>query len=152
MQTTGLTTLEEQVLEMLLYGNDEVFVVLRQQAKKVHVSSRKMTGVGFFTDFEVPLDMPRVEWHPTLKLGDVVGEADNVKHGVGFLLYVDGGTRSMLEGYTYEEPWPDEVCGLVLKYSKRTGSNVRSPRPSESGPSIVRILGVLWRSLCRSDR
>jgi len=27
----------------------------------------------------------------------------------------------MLEGYTYDEPWPDEVRGLVLTYSTKQG-------------------------------
>jgi hypothetical protein len=51
---TGLTTLEEQVLEMLLRGNDQVLDVLRQQVKDAQVSSREMTGVGFFTSLKFP--------------------------------------------------------------------------------------------------
>ena len=109
------------MLEVLLRGNDEVLSVLRQQAKQVQVSSRKMTGVGFYTEFVVPPDVPRVPGRPTFKIGDVNGTADNVKHGLGFLLYVRDGALSMLEGYTYDEPWPDEVRGLVLMYSAKHG-------------------------------
>ena len=118
---TNLTTLEDRVLEMLLRGVDEVLSVLRQQAKQARVSSRKMTGVGFYTEFVVPPEVPRVPGRPTFKLGDVNGTADNVKHGLGFLLYVTEGTLSMLEGYTYDDPWPDEVRGLVLTYSSKQG-------------------------------
>jgi len=120
------------VLEKLLRGDDEVLVVLRQQAKHAHVSSRKMTGVGFFTDFAVPTDGPSVKGHPTFKLGDVIGTADNVMHGLGFLLYITDGVLSTLEGYTYDEPWPDEVRGLVLAYS--TGQ-VRKLDFEAAGPS-----------------
>jgi hypothetical protein len=130
-QMTDLTTLEEH-LEMLLRGNDEVLDVLRQQAKHAQVSSREMTGVGFFTYFAVPAEMPRINGQPALKLGDVNGAADNVKHGLGFLLYITDGVLSMLEGYTYDEPWPDEVRGLVLAYS--TGQ-VRKLDFQASGPS-----------------
>ena len=118
---TNLTTLEDQVLEMLLRGEDAVLSVLRQQAKQLQVSSRKMTGVGFYTEFVVPSEVPRVPGRPTFKLGDVNGTADNVKHGLGFLLYVKDGALSMLEGYTYDEPWPDDVRGLVLTYSSKQG-------------------------------
>jgi hypothetical protein len=118
---TNLTTLEDRVLEMLLRGEDEVLSVLRQQAKQMQVSSRKMTGVGFYTEFVVPPEAPRVLGRPTLKLGDVNGTADNVKHGFGFLLYVADGALSMLEGYTYDDPWPDEVRGVVLTYSSKQG-------------------------------
>ncbi len=114
---TGLTTLEEQVLEMLLRGQDEVLDVLRQQVKDAQVSSREITGVGFFTNFEVPAEAPRVRARPKFELGDVNGMADNVKYGLGFLLFVNDGALSMLEGYTYDEPWPDEIRGLVLTYS-----------------------------------
>jgi hypothetical protein len=47
----------------------------------------------------------------------VNGTAANVRHGLGFLLFVIDGVISMLEGYTYDDPWPLEVEGLVLTYS-----------------------------------
>jgi len=121
---TNLTTLEEKVLEMLLRGESEVLAILRQQAKQAQVSSRQMTGVGFYTEFAVPSDVPRVPGRPTFKLGDVNGTVDNVNHGLGFLLYVKDGVLSMLEGYTYDEPWPDEIRGLVLTYSSKQGRNL----------------------------
>ena len=114
---TELTILEEQVLQKLLRGDDELLSVLRQQAQQVRVTLRKMTGVGFFTTLDVPAEAPRVKDRPKFQLGDVNGTADNVKDGLGFLLYVTDGALSMLEGYTYDEPWPDEVRGLVLTYS-----------------------------------
>jgi hypothetical protein len=117
----NLTTLEDRALEMLLRGEHETLSVLRQQAEQARVSSRKMTGVGFYTEFVVPPEVPRVPGHPTFKMGDVNGTADNVKHGLGFLLYVKEGTLSMLEGYTYDDPWPDEVRGLILTYSSKQG-------------------------------
>lgn len=112
-----LTILEEQVLQKLLRGDDELLSVLRQQAQQVRVTLRKMTGVGFFTTLEVRAEAPRVKDPPKFQLGDVNGTADNVKDGLGFLLYITDGALSMLEGYTYDEPWPDEVRGLVLTYS-----------------------------------
>jgi hypothetical protein len=133
---TGLTTLEEQVLEMLLRGNDQVLDVLRQQVKGAQVSSREMTGVGFFTSFEVPAEAPRVKARPKFELGDVNGTADNVNHGLGFLLFVNDGALKMLEGYTYDEPWPDEVRGLVLTYSK---GHVRKLDFRASRPSSGRV-------------
>ena len=38
-------------------------------------------------------------------------------HGAGFVLFIRGGRLSMLEGYTYDEPWPDQVRGFSLRYS-----------------------------------
>jgi hypothetical protein len=111
---TTLTPLEDQVIRMLLAGDDEALAVLRQQLDHAKVSSRRMTGVGFYTAFVVPPEATRVIDRPSFKLGDVNGTAANVKHGLGFLLYVTDGVLSMLEGYTYDEPWPNEFKGLVL--------------------------------------
>ena len=114
---SDLTILEKHVLEMLLREDDEILDVLRQQVEHAQVSSREMTGVGFFTHFALPAETVRVKGSPALKLGDVNGVANNLKHGLGFLLYVTDGVLSMLEGYTYDEAWPDEVRSLVLTYS-----------------------------------
>jgi hypothetical protein len=119
-----LTTLEQQVLEMLLRGQDEVLTTLRQQTQRMQVSSRKMTGVGFFTELLAPPDLARVPGCPTFKLGDVNGTADNLIHGLGFLVYVKEGALSVLEGYTYDEPWPDDIHGLVLTYASKDGRNL----------------------------
>lgn len=123
----SLTILEKQVLEALLSGHDEVLAILRQQAKQLGVVSREMTGAGFYTEFLVPPAAPRVPGDPTFKLGDVNGTADNVRHGLGFLLYVEGGVLSILEGYTYDEPWPEVVRGLVLRYASKEGRTLNLP-------------------------
>jgi hypothetical protein len=119
-----LTSLEDQVLRMLLAGDDEALSVLRKQAKQASVSSRKMTGVGFYTTFEIPPEAPRLTGRASFKFGDVNGRAANLKHGLGFLLYVADGALNALEGYTYDEPWPKEVQGLVLSYSEGQNRNL----------------------------
>jgi hypothetical protein len=113
--------LENQVLQMLLLGEEPVLELLRQQAEMGKVSSREMTGVGFFSNYEIPPEAPRIPGLPNLELGDVFGSAENVAHGFGFILFVRNGTLSWLEGFTYDEPWPDELRGTVLRYS--TGEN-----------------------------
>jgi hypothetical protein len=111
-----LTELESQVLHELLRGEVEELKILQHQLKLSKVQSRRMTGVGFFTDFSVPPEAPRLPDLQSFELGDVDGYASNVKHGVGFLLFVRAGQLNMLEGYTYDEPWPDEVNNLSLHY------------------------------------
>lgn len=112
-----LTPLEERVTRMLLAGDDDVLTILRRQLEKANVSSREMTGVGFYTNFAVASEVERVPTGPSFKLGDVNGVADNLQHGVGFLLYIKDGLLDMLEAYTYGEPWPQEVLGLKLTYA-----------------------------------
>jgi hypothetical protein len=114
---TSLTPLETQMTRILLDGDLPELAVLRSQLALASVSSRKMTGVGFYTDFALPKEFPRLEGCPSFKIGDVNGRATNVKHGLGFVLYVNDGALSQLEGYTYDEPWPEKIEGLQLEYT-----------------------------------
>ena len=118
-----MTPLEDQVMRMLLAGNDDVLAVLRQQIEQAQISSRKLTGAGFYTEFSIPSEIARLVGRQSFKLGDVNGTAANIKHGLGFLLYVNDGAIAMLEGYTYDDPWPDNVEGLMLTYSGGQNQN-----------------------------
>jgi hypothetical protein len=112
-----LTKLELHVMRMLLDGEDEVLANLRRQLDACKIVKREMTGVGFFTDFEIPADVPRAT-QKSFHLGDVNGTVEGAKHGVGFVLFIEAGTLKMLEGYTYDEPWPDSTESFELTYNK----------------------------------
>ncbi len=113
---TDLTRLEMEVMRMLLDGDDEVLSALRKQLARCNVKSRELTGVGFFTTF-IPAQsddvLSRVK---SFKIGDVFAEIEETKHGAGFLLYVENGKIDMLEGYTFDEPWPGEIGEFKLRY------------------------------------
>ena len=55
-----------------------------------------------------------------LKLGDVIAKIPGLEHGAGFLLYVDNGSITALEGYTFEEPWPVVIDKFTLTYTDPT--------------------------------
>ena len=101
-----LTPLEKAVLDLQLDEHGEPFDTIRQQLAHAIITSRRFTGVGFFTDFIVPENSPVRRDLPDLTLGDVEAELPGVHLGAGFLLFIRGGTVSMLEGYTYDDPWP----------------------------------------------
>jgi hypothetical protein len=46
---------------------------------------------------------------PDMHIGDVGAEFPALKHGAGFVLFVRGGVITMLEGYTYDEAWPERT-------------------------------------------
>jgi len=110
-----LTTFERKVMHALLDGEDDILSILREQLGATVVVKRKMTGVGFFTTFAVSDDVPRAD-DRSLKFGDVIASISGVAHGAGFLLYVEHGALHMLEGYTYDEPWPKEISAFELTY------------------------------------
>jgi hypothetical protein len=112
----NLTALEQTVIQALLDGDDDILTVLREQLKATLVAKREMTGMGFYTTFEVSADVPRAG-NQSFKFSDVMASLPGLKHGAGFLLYVKLGVLQMLEGYSYDEPWPQETSEFKLSYT-----------------------------------
>lgn len=111
----GLSDLEREVLEMLLSGDHPALEVLRQQLAHARLASRENTGVGFYCDFDISETTPTVS--RDFQLGDVHAEIQGLQHGAGFVLFVSNGRLKTLEGYTYDEPWPETVEAYSLRYS-----------------------------------
>jgi hypothetical protein len=114
----SLNEFEQQVLDKLLAGEHPVLVTLRAQAERAQVRRREYTGVGFFCDFDVPSDARALPTSGDFHLGDVNASLDGLNHGAGFVLFVRNGRLATLEGYTYEEPWPQQVRNLELTYQR----------------------------------
>jgi hypothetical protein len=110
-----LNELERAVLTKLLEGEHPLLAQLREQLPHCRVSHRELTGHGFFAYLNVG-DAPGAD-DVKLRFGDVVAEIDGMLHGAGFLLFVDQGLLTMLEGYGYDDPWPSGIMGFTLKYT-----------------------------------
>lgn len=112
-----LNELEKSVLDKLLAGDDPALSCLRAQRQQMHVAKREYSGVGFFTEFEHPPDVLRLPISKSIRFGDVFADIDGLEHGAGFLLFIDDGLISMLEGYTNSnEPWPEVLGAFALRY------------------------------------
>ena len=103
-----LAPIEQQALALLLDRDDEGFQVLRQQAEVASVVSREFSGVGFFTELSVPPDAPHLPDGTSIDpITGVGADIAGLQHGAGFVLFLAEGRLEMLEGFTYDEPWPD---------------------------------------------
>jgi hypothetical protein len=93
---------------------------------------RKETGVGFFCDFEVEAGAPTLggDFH----IGDVHGELSDLADGAGFVLFIRSGRLSMFEGFTCDEPWPQQVRHFRLSYDREP----RELQLPEVPPEITR--------------
>ncbi len=95
----------------MLAGDHPVLAALRGQRSLVTVTGRELTGVGFFTTLRVPLaPLGR------LVIGDIDAKMRGLQYGAGFVLFVENGVLKTLEGFSYEEPWPDVIAELALAY------------------------------------
>jgi hypothetical protein len=112
-----LEPLEIAVIQKLLDAEHPALVSLRQQVPRLSVSSRERTGVGFFTEFAVTGNAAPALLTPRIRFGDVEAMIPGLEHGAGFVLYIDDGLLHRLEGYTYDERWPEQVETFTLRYS-----------------------------------
>ncbi len=111
-----LLPIEKAVLEKLLEGTHPLLVSLRLQLEHCIVATRELTGCGFYTTLTVLDDTPRIDGL-NVQFGDVVAEIAGLKNGAGFLLYLKDGLLDMLEGYSFDEPWPEAVDAFNLRYN-----------------------------------
>lgn len=114
-----MNKLEVEVLRFLLTGDNPFLEGLRLQIDELVVQKRELSGSGFFTSF---INKSKVnsktidEFKKELKFGDVHAEIDGLQFGAGFLLYVESGKITMLEGYSYDEPWPEKCDKFSLSF------------------------------------
>lgn len=121
---TGQEQLELAVLQsMARRARPENAAALKSQIVSAKVVSRDFTGVGFFTNYEVPEDTvpfppSRFEGiaHITLEdWGLYAGARFRSGSIATFILAIGGGRLSHLEGLMLEsEQWPDDVSSFEV--------------------------------------
>jgi hypothetical protein len=115
-----LTNLEQAVLEMMLAGDNPQLRILREQFSNASVLKREFTGSGFFTDLKIPAAVPRLQCKQRVTITDVSAEIPSLKHDAGFVLFIDEGRMTCLEGFCYDEVWPDSTADFALSYLKES--------------------------------
>jgi hypothetical protein len=126
----GLSELEQAVLDKLLSGDHPTLAALRLQADRARLVERELTGHGFFCDFEVEPEAPRVDGD--FHIADVWADLSNLAYGAAFVLFIRSGRLEFLEGATFGEPWPEEVHDFKLHYD-REPRNLKLPDVPSSG-------------------
>jgi hypothetical protein len=106
--------IERQVMQLLLAGDHPTLDVLRQQFAHCLVAEREFTGMGFFTTFEVPSGIPKIESRVRIFIGDVCAEVDDLGYGCGFTLFVDDGVIETLECHL----WGDDAFPSNPRYNR----------------------------------
>jgi hypothetical protein len=129
--------LEHDVLHMLLSGGDPILSIIRRQLDNAVPIRTELSGMGFFTYFEVSERAPRIPGSPSFSFGDVIGEIEGLERGVGFHLFIDKGVMTMLEGYTYDEPWPHKVGNFELKYISGNARDLSALKEAPEWPCLT---------------
>lgn len=114
--TSEAIQFERELMTMLLAGDHPLLNTLREQYAMSTVNRREFTGVGFYTTFQVPENAPRLPDRKSFHFGDVAADFPTLQYGAGFVVHIRDGALELLEGYTYDEPWPDQVNDFTLRY------------------------------------
>jgi hypothetical protein len=108
---------ERAVLAKLLDGEHPILAALRSQLSTLVVGAREASGVGCFTHFAPGPETRAVpSLPPRFVISDVEAAMEGLARGAGFLVFVENGLLTMLEGFSYDEPWPATITGLSLWY------------------------------------
>lgn len=115
MKSDKTTELVDSVMEALLDGDHPYLEIFRKQYRVAETTIQK-TPSGIFADFDVPEDTEAVPIEEDLRFGDVEVTMEGLSHGLGFVLFVENGKLSELEGYTYEEEFPETISEINVEY------------------------------------
>jgi hypothetical protein len=96
------TPLESAVLSATCEMHPEDQVALKAQLSTATLSSRQNSGHGFYTRFSVDHGSSTPVKGPQLKNGPMA-RIDGLKHGMGFILWLEKGYANCLEGFGYGE-------------------------------------------------
>ena len=109
-----LSNLELTVMVFILAEEANEFLELSYQVKNLKLQSREYTDTGFVINLRLPEPKYLCRNCPeSMRLGqEVVAYLGSAKVLAGFVLYVDSGEITGLEGFTYGEVWPEDADKL----------------------------------------
>jgi hypothetical protein len=95
-----LWPIERAVLEAAAHDYPALADVLRVQIAHARVTNFENTGAGFFSTVTVARETPLLPNQSPIDAA--TASVASISHGMGFLLFVENGYLSTIEGYTYD--------------------------------------------------
>jgi predicted lipoprotein len=95
----GFWPIERAALEAAAHDYQASADRLGQQIAAAQVIDFKNTGNGFFSTVRVSPEAPRLT--DKSPLDAATGSVGSIEHGMGFLVFLEDGYVSLIEGYTH---------------------------------------------------
>ena len=108
---------EKTIIEDIIQTYPEYAERLTRQYGSATVTKRDIDGRGFSTYYEIGDKTASLGVGVDLQLGENQWNINGLKYGSDYILWIKNGIISSLEGFSYEEPWP-EVITEVSKMKK----------------------------------
>ena len=102
-----LWQIERAVLEAAAHDYPQSSNCLKRQMELAEVSNFENTGHGFFSTIAVAADAPLLP--DKSPLDAATATVPGLEYGMGFLVFLDDGRVSLIEGYSYG---PDSTVGI----------------------------------------
>lgn len=108
-----LVALVGQLMPLMLLGEHASLTALRAQWAEARMTKATISPAGFYVDFTVPAGVPLAEPR-NISSGSADISADGLKHGAGCVLHIRDGKLSCLEGFTYDDEWPEHPSNAAV--------------------------------------
>ena len=82
---------------------------LQAQFEHAVVQKRAFSKYGFSTDYAVTTTEETLGDDVNLQLGKRQWNINGLQHGSDYILWIKNGFITCLEGFSYNEPWPNEI-------------------------------------------
>ncbi|MBQ7010237.1 MAG: helix-turn-helix transcriptional regulator [Clostridia bacterium] len=82
---------------------------LRSQLERILLQKREFFTYGFSTYYDVVAVEETLGDDKNLQLGKLQWNINGLNYGVDFILWIKNGFISCLEGFSYNELWPNEI-------------------------------------------
>lgn len=82
---------------------------LQAQFEKITVQKREFSTYGFSTHYAVTVAEETLGNDKNLQLGKCQWNINGLNYGSDYILWIKNGLISCLEGFSYNEPWPNEI-------------------------------------------
>lgn len=82
---------------------------LQAQFEKSVVQKREISTYGFLTYYTVAAEEETLGNTVNMQLGKSQWKINGLQHGSDYILWIKNGFITCLEGFSYNEPWPDEI-------------------------------------------
>lgn len=105
---------ENDVMQKILHEDNALYEQLSKQYKCAVITNREFSGCGFFTKFNILDESLRLKDFMNIELGNTRAIIEGIKNGIGFVLFIRNGFITTLEGYTYDDKWPDNISDYQL--------------------------------------
>lgn len=104
-----ISKFEEMIITDIIEHNPDYREILLSQFNAAKVKERKKYERGFCTDYVIDDGVQTFGDGVDMRLSGSQWNINDVDNGTDYILWVKNGKISSLEGFTYEEKWPDEI-------------------------------------------